>query len=49
MMYGYPMMGPYGFLWMSLFWLINIALAAFIFGIIFWWTRNLVGNNKKRR
>ena len=42
---GYPMMGSGGWLWMGLFWLLWIAIAAFVFGIIFWWTKKLM---KKR-
>ncbi len=51
MMYGngFGMMSGYGFFWMSLIWLIYVAIAAFIFGIIFWWTRELIVKNKKKR
>ena len=35
----YGMMGGGMILW----WILGTALVAFIFGIIFWWTRKLVG------
>lgn len=45
----YGMMGSYGFFWMSLLWLLWIALAAFIFGIIFWWTYKLIIKEQKSK
>ena len=38
----------YGFFWGSLICLIYLTLAAFIFSIIFWWTKRLKIKNKKR-
>lgn len=51
MMYGteYGMMGGYGFFWGSLICLISFTLAAFIFSVIFWWTKGLIVKNKKKR
>jgi hypothetical protein len=51
MMYsnGFNMMGGFGFFGMSLIWLLSVAVSAFIFGIIFWWTKGLIVKNKKRR
>ena len=37
-----------GFLWMGLLQLIYVAIIAFVFGIIFWFTYKLVIGNKKR-
>ena len=42
---GYGTMGG-GWLWMSFFWFFWIAIAAFVFGVIFWWTKKLM---KKKR
>ncbi len=39
---GYGMMGGFGFFGMGLLWLVFIAAAAFVFGIIFWWTKKLM-------
>jgi len=44
-MYEYGMMGGYGFFGMSFVWLLFIALVAFVFGIMFWWTKKLVLGN----
>lgn len=35
-----------GWFGMSLLWLLYIAIAAFVFGLIFWWTRGLVIKRK---
>lgn len=43
------MMGGIGWFGMGLLWLVFIALAAFIVGIIFWWTKRLMYPDKKRR
>ncbi len=44
---GYGMMGSSYFGW-TLWSLVYIAIAAFIFGIVFWWTHNLMHNKKKK-
>jgi hypothetical protein len=46
---GYGMMGGYGFFGMSLLWLVFVAIAAFVFGIIFWWTYKLVAVENKEK
>jgi len=39
-----------GWFGMYLLWLVGIAIAAFVFGIVFWWTYRLViGNDKKKK
>ena len=43
------MMGGAGWGWMSLIWLVYVAVAAFIFGVIFWWTYKLIVKKIKRR
>jgi hypothetical protein len=47
---GGSMMNGYGFMgWnMGLWWFLYVAIAAFIFGIVFWWTYTLVNPKKKR-
>ncbi|MBS3168544.1 hypothetical protein J4216_05430 [Candidatus Woesearchaeota archaeon] len=40
--------GLYSGAWMILWWIIGTALIAFIFGIIFWWTYNLIVKNNRR-
>ena len=44
-MTGYGMMG--GNLWMGLYGLVYLAVAAFIVGIIFWWTKSLVERGER--
>lgn len=46
----YGMMGYGGWSWFgySLLWLVYVALAAFIFGVVFWWTYKLMVEKKKR-
>jgi len=46
---GYGMMGGSGFFTASLLSIIYIAIAAFVFGIIFWWTYKLVVNDKEKK
>jgi hypothetical protein len=46
MMWGTGFMGN-GF-WMGFVWIFYVALVAFVFGIIFWWTKLLVLGNKRR-
>lgn len=46
--YNYGMMGGTGFWGMTFYGLIYVALAAFVFGVVFWATYKLVINNKKR-
>ncbi len=41
MMDGYGMMGGSS-IGMSLWWLVQVVITAFIFGIIFWWTKKLI-------
>jgi hypothetical protein len=48
MMSGFGMMTTSG-LGYSIYWIINVAIAAFVFGIIFWWTKKLVFNEKKKK
>lgn len=48
MMGGYGMMSGVGWFGMSLLWLVYVAIAAFIFGIIFWWTKKIVFSEKKK-
>jgi len=47
------MMNGYGWFGWSFVWLLYVALAAFIFGIIFWWTYKLIikenGKKPKKR
>ena len=43
----YGMMG-HGWFGMSIYGLVYFALAAFIFGVIFWWTYKLVMGDKKK-
>ncbi len=31
----------------SLLWLVYLAVASFVFSVIFWWSKNLVGANKR--
>lgn len=38
----YDNWGMGGWLGMSLLWIIWLAIAAFVFGIIFWWTKKLI-------
>ncbi len=47
--YSYGMMGGYGFFWMSVLWILWLALAAFIFGAIFWWTYRLIIKENKEK
>ena len=44
---GYGMMG--GGLSMSFVWLIWITLAAFVFGIVFWWTYQLMNKRTRKK
>lgn len=54
MMNGYGMLGTSWWAW-SFWWLFSVAVAAFIFGLIFWWTyklvikESLVKEGKKKR
>ncbi len=41
-MMGGTMMGGFGLFGLGLVWLVFVALAAFVFGVVFWWTRRLV-------
>jgi hypothetical protein len=41
MMNGYGMMGSSS-IGMSLWWIIQIAIVAFVFGIVFWWTKKII-------
>ena len=47
----YTMMGGYGGGWfsMGLLGLLYVAVGAFIFGIIFWWTKKLILGEKKKK
>jgi len=45
---GSGMMGGYGYSYRSITWLFYIAIAAFVFGFVFWWTYRLVGRDKRR-
>jgi len=47
-MMGYGMGTGIGWFGSSLLWLVYVALAAFIFGIVFWWTYKLMVEKKKR-
>ena len=46
MMGSYPTAGS--FFSMSLIWIVFIAIGAFVFGVVFWWTYKLIVNSKKR-
>ncbi|NOZ81352.1 MAG: hypothetical protein GXP63_06805 [DPANN group archaeon] len=43
------MMGGSGWFGMSIFWLVYLALASFIFGIVFWWTHKLMNPDKQKK
>jgi len=45
MAYG-MMMDGYGSFGMGLWWLVQLGIGAFVFGIIFWWTKKLVPKSK---
>ncbi len=47
-MTGYGMMGNH-MVGIGLLWLLKIAAVAFIFGVVFWWTKQLVYNEKRKK
>lgn len=47
--YGYGMMGSSNLFGASLLWLLFAAIGAFVFGIIFWWTYNMIVKNKGKK
>ena len=44
---GYGMMGIGEWFWMSIIWLFWVALIAFVFAVVFWWTYKLLINGNK--
>ncbi len=47
--YGYGMMGGSNLFGASLLWLLYVALGAFIFGVIFWWTYTLIVKSRRKK